>query len=241
MRYDDFDALSFDCYGTLIDWEAGILGVLRPWADRNGLSASDGDLLASFGRHESGEESADPVALYPEVLRRTMVRVGGDFDVTVTARDAADLGDSVPGWPAFPDSTAALADLRRRFRLVILSNVDRTSFRASNDRLGVAFDAIVTAEDVGSYKPDPGNFVALLATVDGLGIERGRLLHVAQSLYHDHVPAKAVGLRTAWIDRRRGREGPGATPVPVPGVEPDATFGSMAEFAAACATVPIRR
>ena len=241
MRYDEFDALSFDCYGTLIDWETGILGVLRPWAARNGVSATDADLLASFGRHESNAESGDPAPLYPEVLGRTMMRIGADFGVTVTAEDAAELGRSVPRWPAFPDSPAALADLHRRFRLVILSNVDRTSFRASNERLGVAFDAIVTAEDVGSYKPDPRNFAALLATVDGLGIERGRLLHVAQSLFHDHVPAKAAGLRTVWIDRHRGIGGRGATPAPAHGVQPDAVYGSMAELAAACATVPIRR
>lgn len=241
MALAAFDALSFDCYGTLIDWEAGILGVLRPWAAREGVVASDEELLGAFGRHESAEEAAGPATRYPEILRRTMRGVGLDLGGDVTDEDAARLGESVPDWPAFGDSSAALADLARRYRLIILSNVDRASFRASNDRLGVTFDAIVTAEDVGSYKPDPRNFAALLETVGRMGIAPGRLLHVAQSLYHDHVPARAAGLPTVWIDRRRGTGGWGATPAPTPGVEPDWVFGSMAEFAAACAAeVPPR-
>jgi 2-haloacid dehalogenase len=236
MRLDDCDALSFDCYGTLIDWETGILGVLRPWADRNGLAVTDGELLASFARHESREETAEPAPLYPEVLRRTMADIARELGAAASGEDAAALGRSVPEWPAFPDSSAALAELRRRYRLVVLSNVDRSSFRASNDRLGVEFDAVVTAEDVGSYKPDARNFDRLLATVRGMGIEPDRLLHVAQSLYHDHVPAKRAGLRTVWIDRRRGAEGWGATPRPSEDVHPDAVFASLADFAAACAT-----
>ncbi len=235
MRLSEFEALSFDCYGTLIDWEAGILAVLRPWADRSGIGASDEELLASFAAHESHEETASPGSLYPEILRRTMVQVGGEFGVAVSREDAARLGASVPGWPAFPDSPAALTDLAHRFQLIILSNVDRASFRGSNERLGVAFDAIVTAEDVGAYKPAARNFEALLATTRAMGIGPGRLLHVAQSLFHDHVPAKAAGLPTVWIDRRHGRAGSGATPRPEVSVEPDWVFGSMAEFAAACA------
>jgi putative hydrolase of the HAD superfamily len=234
MRLDEFDALSFDCYGTLIDWEAGILDVLRAWAARTGTAASDGDLLASFARHENAVEAADPVPPYPEVLRRTMRLIGRDLGVDVSPADAEALGSSVLDWPAFADSPAALAELARRYRLIILSNVDRGSFRASNDRLGVAFDLVITAEDVGSYKPDPRNFEALLDGVDGLGVAPSRLLHVAQSLYHDHVPAQRAGLRTVWIDRRHGTEGWGATPPPADAVRPDAVFVSMAAFAKAC-------
>ena len=235
MRFDAFDALSFDCYGTLIDWETGILAVLRPWAARNAVAADDGELLAAYARHENEAESAVPAPLYPEVLRRTMRAIGADFGVEVDPDDAVALGRSVPDWPAFADSPSALAALARRYRLIILSNVDRASFRASNRRLGVEFDLVLTAEDIGSYKPDARNFEALLAGAHDMGIAPERLLHVAQSLYHDHAPARRAGLRTAWIDRRRGAQGWGATPAPPEEVRPDATFASMADFAEACA------
>jgi FMN phosphatase YigB (HAD superfamily) len=126
-----------------------------------------------------------------------------------------------------------LARLKRRFRLIVLSNIDRTSFALSNARLGVEFDAIVTAQDVGSYKPDPRNFEALLRTAGELGVGEGRLVHVAQSLFHDNVPAKAIGLPTAWIDRRAGRAGSGATPAPPVDVRPDWTFPTLAALAEA--------
>ena len=149
-------------------------------------------------------------------------------------RSAARLAVSVPDWPAFADSADALARLATRYKLVILSNVDRQSFAGSNARLGVRFDAIITAQDVGSYKPSPRNFDVLVATVSGLGVADGRLLHVAQSLFHDHVPARAIGLPTAWIDRRGQRAGWGATPPPGIPVKPDFTFPTMDAFAAAC-------
>jgi 2-haloacid dehalogenase len=223
-------ALSFDCYGTLIDWEQGIVDALRPWLDASGVDLSDEELLAAFSEVESAEEGADP-SRYPEVLARVMHRLGQRFAVPVSDAEAAAFGASVPAWPAFPDSRDALARLARRFKLVILSNVDRASFARSNERLGVRFDAIVTAEDVGSYKPDPRNFAALLDTVAQLGVAPDELLHVAQSLFHDHVPAKAMGLSTVWIDRRSGRAGTGATPPPTVDVRPDWTFPSLAAFA----------
>jgi 2-haloalkanoic acid dehalogenase type II len=141
----------------------------------------------------------------------------------------------VPDWPAFPDSAAALAALAARYRLIILSNVDRDSFAASNRRLGVRFTSIITAQDVGSYKPEAANFSALLAEARRLGIGEGRLLHVAQSLFHDHGPAKQAGLPTAWINRRHARPGWGATPPPAAGVTPDWEFPTLAAFASAAA------
>jgi len=126
---------------------------------------------------------------------------------------------------------AWLRRLSRRYRLIILSNVDRASFAGSNERLGVTFSGIVTAEDVGSYKPSPRNFEALLREAARLGVAEGRLLHVAQSLFHDHVPAKAAGLPTVWIDRRKNAAGWGATPAPPTDVTPDLTFTSMQELA----------
>ena len=141
----------------------------------------------------------------------------------------------MPDWPAFPDSVEALSRLAQRYRLIILSNVDRASFAASNARLGVTFTGIVTAQDVGSYKPDPRNSDALAAEIDRLGIPRHKLLHVAQGLFHDHVPAKRAGLLTVWINRRHAEPGWGATPEPSAPVTPDWTFASMADFADAVA------
>lgn len=231
MNLYDVDALSFDCYGTLIDWEAGIASVLRSWADARGLAMSDEELLSAYAGHEATAERNHPGDLYPMVLARSMRALGTQFGVEVSDADAEQLGSSVPAWPAFDDSAEALRRLSRRYQLIILSNVDRSSFAASNARLGVRFDGIVTAEDVGSYKPDPRNFDALTREAERLGVRPGRLLHVAQSLFHDHVPARAAGLPTVWIDRRHADPGWGATPPPPAAVRPDRTFPSMAAFA----------
>ena len=157
---------------------------------------------------------ADGFEASPEVLARGMRLLGENLGAEVTGEDAARLARSVPGWPAFPDSHDALAALSRRFKLIILSNVDRVSFAGSNARLGVEFTSIITAQDVGSYKPSPRNFEALGGEAARLGIRPGGLLHVAQSLFHDHVPAKRAGLPTVWIHRRHDRGGWGATPQP---------------------------
>jgi 2-haloacid dehalogenase len=230
----DYDALSFDCYGTLIDWESGIAAVLMPWAHEHGIDLDADTLLERFAAAEAREEEQSPAARYPEILAATMRSIGEGLGEQVSEAECDRLARSVPDWPAFPDSGAALASLARHYRLIVLSNIDRESFAASNARLEVRFDAVVTAEDVGSYKPAQRNFEALLDAASRLGVGRERLLHVAQSLFHDHVPAKRLGLRTAWIDRRGERTGWGATPPPQAGVQPDWTFASMQEFAAAC-------
>jgi 2-haloacid dehalogenase len=233
VRISEFEAVSFDCYGTLIDWEAGLAAVLGPWARSRGLTLDDEALLAAYARHESQAESRQPAALYPDVLASSFTALGRELGADVTADDARRLARSVPDWPAFDDSPAALAALGRRFKLIILSNVDRRSFAGSNPRLGVTFDSVLTAEDIGSYKPSAQNFDALLAEARRLGVADGKLLHAAQSLFHDHVPAKRAGLATAWINRRHDRAGWGATPEPAAGVTPDWEFPSMAAFAAA--------
>ena len=228
MRLTDFDALSFDCYGTLIDWETGLQRGLTHVAALGPGNLDE--VLETYGEMEASAERQDPGLPYPKIVARSTVATGVKHGIVVPQELAAAVGDSVPEWPAFPDSADALARLQRRFRLIILSNVDRASFAGSNARLGVTFDAILTAEDIGSYKPDPRNFEALLARVQAMGIAPERLLHVAQSLFHDHVPAKAAGLATVWIDRRQGRAGHGATPL-AESVQPDWTFPSMAAFA----------
>src|SRR5215470_2526769 len=227
MEITDFEAISFDCYGTLIDWEAGLAAVLGPWARSRGVALDDEALLAAYARHEERAESSHPREPYPGILRRSLTALGHELGAEVTADDAQRLAGSVPDWPAFGDSAAALASLGRRFKLIILSNVDRASFAGSRQWLGVDFDSVLTAQDIGSYKPSPRNFDARL------GVAEGGLLHAAQSLFHDHVPAQRAGLRTAWINRRHGRPGWGATPAPPADVAPDWEFPSMAAFAAA--------
>jgi 2-haloacid dehalogenase len=228
---DDFAALSFDCYGTLIDWETGIAAVLQGWARAHGLAISDEELLTAYAAREAEAERARPNEPYPGILARSMRSLGETLGVPVVDAEAEALAVSVADWPAFPDSAEALQRLSRRYRLIILSNVDRRSFAGSNEHLGVRFTSIVTAEDVGSYKPSPRNFQALIAEAVRLGVGDGKLLHVAQSLFHDHLPANSAGLPTVWIDRRHARPGWGATPQPPAPVTPDWTFTSMAAFA----------
>ena len=235
MRLTEFQGMSFDCYGTLIDWEAGLAGVLTPWARSAGLDLDDEALLAAYSRHEAEAEDACPREEYPQILARSMRALGSELGSQVSPDDAQLLARSVPDWPAFADSADALAALSRRFKLIILSNVDRASFAASNQRLGVEFSAVITAQDVGSYKPSPRNFASLLNEATRLGIQDGKLLHVAQSLFHDHVPAQRAGLRTVWINRRMGRPGWGATPAPPAPVVPDWEFPSIAALACAVA------
>jgi len=229
----DYEVLTFDCYGTLIDWEAGIWAALQPLLDANEADIERSDALVAFGELETEQEAATPALLYPEIL----TRVHENLATKIGLRTSDDLdrafGASVPEWPSFPDSTASLADLGERYRLVILSNVDRRSFAASNERLAVTFDAVYTAEDIGSYKPDPANFDYLLDRLEhDLGIHPESTLHVAQSLFHDHAPAKAAGLDTVWIDRQRLSDGGewGATRKLDHQPQPDHVFFDLADL-----------
>ncbi|MEY2523107.1 MAG: 2-haloacid dehalogenase [Ilumatobacteraceae bacterium] len=233
MDLTKYAALSFDCYGTLIDWEAGILGVLGAWTTELGLDIADDRLLATYAEHESATEREHPLWLYPAILAEAFGRTGRSLGVGVDETWAGRLGDSVADWPAFSDSSAALAALAEHYRLIIVSNVHRAGFAASNIRLQADFAAIITAEDVGAYKPADNHFVALDRTLVELGIERTQLLHVAQSLFHDHVPARRRGLTSIWINRRNDRSGWGATPEPSDEYSYALEFASMGEFAAA--------
>ncbi len=229
MNLADFDALTFDCYGTLIDWERGILEILRPWADRNGLTVADEQLLAVFARAEAEVESRPPFRAYTEILRLVMAEIASAFGLTASLSECDEFADSVGGWPPFPDTVAALRELRDRYRLIVVSNVDHRSFSATQRLLGSPFHAAVLAEDVGAYKPDHAMFHRAVETAADLGVSRERILHVAQSLYHDHVPAAALGIPSVWVDRRAGRPG-GATKTPDRAVHPALTVSSMAEL-----------
>jgi 2-haloacid dehalogenase len=230
LDYGAFDALTFDCYGTLIDWETGILAGLRTALGPVGADAADDELLESYANAEATLE-VGPYLRYREILARGAEAIASSLAVKLSPEAAAAFGGSVADWPAFPDSHDALVRLKGRFRLGVLTNCDDDLFAASNQRLGVDFDWVVTAQQVGSYKPDERNFAALLERLGADGVTPERILHVAQSLYHDHAPAQRLGLRSVWIDRRHGRAGAGATPPAE--ARPDATFVSMADFAAA--------
>ena len=227
LDYGRFDALTFDCYGTLIDWETGIVAAIRRVLAPRGLEAADDELLEVFAGLEATAE-AGPYLPYRAILDRCVRGVAARYDIEVGDDDAAIFADSVGDWPAFPDSSAALAALATRFRLGVITNCDDDLFARSAARLGTTFDWVVTAQSVGSYKPDPRNFEVALARI---GLPRERILHVAQSLFHDHVTAGRLGFTTVWIDRRHDRPGSGATPPAE--AAPDATFPDMASFAAA--------
>lgn len=232
MAFDleSISTLSFDCYGTLIDWERGILATLRPWAERRDVRASDDELLGAFAASEPAAEEADPGALYSEILKNVMERIAHSLGAPCDDDDRRALAQSVGRWPAFDDTSAALARLKRHCRLVILSNVDHRSLNGTLPRLGIEIDAIVTAEDVGAYKPDRRMFDALGNALEGLGADAASHLHVAQSLYHDIAPARGLGYQTCWVDRRAGRAG-GATPPAPRDATPHLAVTSLKELA----------
>jgi 2-haloalkanoic acid dehalogenase type II len=235
LNLSPFKVLTFDCYGTLIDWEQGILGELRPWTARHGLAIDDNTLLETFGKTEAECEAEAPQSLYSEILSEVLRRLARRWHVEPGANEASDFGQSVRRWPAFPDSPDALRQLQEHYKLVILSNVDHASYAFSEAKLGVKFDLVCTAQDIGSYKPDPRNFTFAIGKVkEAFGVDASGILHVAQSLFHDIVPAKAVGLRTAWVNRRKQAGGWGATPPPPTlgeAARPDLEVDSMRELA----------
>jgi 2-haloacid dehalogenase len=230
MQLTDFNVLTFDCYGTLIDWESGIVTALQPLLARAGQSLAREAVLTMFSQHETLLEHANPTLRYSELLARVHDELATGWGVAPDAAESQRFGASVGDWPAFPDTVASLRYLQQHYKLVILSNVDRDSFRTTRPRLGVTFDAIYTAEDVGSYKPDPRNFVYLIEHLAAMGIDKSAILHTAQSLFHDHAPANAGGLASAWIDRRHDVAGWGATAAPPADVHYDFRFISLAEM-----------
>ena len=235
----DYAVLTFDCYGTLIDWETGIWDALQPLIAGNRRSDVTRDAgLQAFARFEHLQERATPDLRYPKLLSRVHRNIAESFDMESNEELDNAFGASVPLWPAFPDSADALRFLARHYRLVVLSNVHRDGFAASNRKLGVEFDAVHTAEDIGSYKPADANFEYLLARLKAdLGQDGSNVLHTAQSLYHDHGPANRFGLANAWIDRQHLSEGGGWGATEEVGTRPraDFVFFSMAEMAAAVA------
>jgi 2-haloacid dehalogenase len=207
LDFDRFDVLTFDCYGTLIDWERGLLDALRGPMASHGIADSDDVLLESFARHEAAAE-AGPYRTYREILGEVLEAMLAERGAAAEADERQAFGGSVAGWPPFPDSTAALARLHDRFKLGVITNCDDDLFGATTRRLRVTFDPVVTAEQAQRYKPSHRNFEMAF---ERLNLPRGQILHVAQSLFHDHVPARELGLSSVWVDRRQDRPGSGAT------------------------------
>jgi 2-haloacid dehalogenase len=201
MKLTDFDALTFDVYGTLIDWEPSIIAFLERWAKRHGVAARGDDLLIAFDRARAEIQKIRPALLYPDVLRRCFERISAAFDVAVDRDDRESFARTPHDWPAYPDSGAGLKALQKRVKIGALSNIDDASLRSSCGKMGIAFDVVVTAERVGAYKPDWPHFNAALADLEALGIPRSRVLHVGQSLRADIAPANRLGLNCAWVHR----------------------------------------
>lgn len=231
MRLRDFSTLTFDCYGTLIDWESGIVAALEPLTSKLAGRFSRDQILEAYARQEYAQEQATPARRYSDVLATVYRRLAEQWGVPVPWKDCLAFGDSIRHWPAFPDSAEALGYLKQHYKLVILSNVDDASFAHSNEKLGVDFDAVYTAEDIGSYKPDRRNFDYMLARLADLGVAKGDILHTAESLFHDHQPANAFGLASCWIYRRHDKQGYGATRDPGTMPKLDFRFNSLKELA----------
>jgi 2-haloacid dehalogenase len=230
MRLTDFDTLTFDCYGTLIDWETGMVEALKPLTGRVERPLSRDEILQAHARHESSQQLYTPAKRYQDLLAVVYKRLAEEWGVAASHEECVEYGRSIRDWPAFADSAGALQYLKKYYRLVILSNVDDESFSHSNRKLQVEFDAIYTAEDIGSYKPSPRNFEYMLEKLAGLGVRKEKILHTAESLFHDHKPANEHGLANCWIFRRYAQEGFGATMNPVGMPTFDFRFDSMADL-----------
>ncbi|AUB42687.1 haloacid dehalogenase [Nostoc flagelliforme CCNUN1] len=198
-----YKALTFDCYGTLIDWENGILGVLKPLLLAHNTNLDDAQILELFAEFEAELEKGDYIK-YREVLKRVVQKFGERFGFEPTADELNSLADSIQDWLPFSDTIEALKTLKQKFKLVIISNVDDDLFAFSAKHLQVEFDQIITAEQAKSYKPSLNNFRLAIERID-LPLEQ--ILHVAASVYHDIVTAKSLGLSTVWVNRRAVQKG----------------------------------
>lgn len=207
LRFSRFEVLSFDCYGTLIDWENGILDALKPLLRRRGVVLSDGKILALYGEIEPALQRGRYLK-YSAVLAGVVAEFGRRFGFKPSPRELLCLSGSLKNWKPFPDTVPSLRRLRRRYKLAIISNVDRDLFAHTAKRLNIPFDWVITAEEAGAYKPSHRIFRLALSR---LGVLRDRLLHVGQSLYHDAIPARSLGIKMVWINRREGKKGFGAT------------------------------
>jgi 2-haloacid dehalogenase len=229
MDFSRFTTISFDCYGTLIDWESGILPVVRAVLASHGQSLSDAALLELYGEFEAQAESG-PYQSYRDVLQAVVRAFANRLHFEASSGEIRSLAESVPAWPPFPDTVQALRELQKHYKLVVISNIDDDLFAETRKHLGVEFDGVITAQQAKSYKPSINNFQIALRT---LALSSDRLLHAAQSIYHDVVPARSLGISTVWVNRKSARPGIGA--VRVSAGQPDLEVPDLASLAAATA------
>jgi len=225
--FSRFEILTFDCYGTLINWEAGILSALHRMLSAHAKKVDDATLLQLYGDFEQRSEQP-PFRPYREVLASVVRQFGEELRFTPTPAEIQSLPDSLSTWRPWPDTVAALHQLKTRFRLAILSNVDDDLFATTRPQLGVEFDEVITAQQAQAYKPSLKLFELALSRIDA---PAHRVLHVGQSIYHDVVPAQALGLATVWVNRPSARPGVGA--VKAAEAKPDLTVTSLEELASA--------
>ena len=228
LDFNRFEILTFDCYGTLINWEEGILRCLHRVLAAHGKDADDITILQHYGDFEACAEQGE-YRCYREVLQSVVRQFGEQSGFTPTNQEVRSLPESLAEWKQWPDTVTALRELQRRFRLVIVSNVDDDLFAATRPQLGVEFDRIITAQQAGAYKPSLKVFELALSRI---GVPAHRVLHVGQSLYHDVIPAQSLGLATVWVNRPSARTGVGA--VKAVEAHPDLQVSSLADLAAAC-------
>lgn len=231
IEFDKFKAVTFDCYGTLIDWESGITQLVRPWLNAINPAIPTDLVITSFALHQAKHQQTRPTLLYPEVLARTWKDIERTFGWPENPDHAAKFAASVPDWPAFADTIESLKYLSHFYKLVILSNIDNASLSGTMRRhLGVPFELTITAEDVSSYKPGLPHFIRAIEQLAAKGIAKDEILHVAQSKHHDVKPGRELGLTTVWVNRRHDRAGSGATLATE--AEPHLTVNSLAELVA---------
>ena len=226
LDFGRFEILTFDCYGTLINWEAGILPTLHHILSAHSKHIDDATLLKLYGDFELRAEQP-PFKPYRQVLGSVVRQFGDELGFTPTAEEIRSLAESLPTWKPWPDTVAALRQLKTRFRLAILSNVDDDLFEGTQPQLEVVFDEVVSAQQARAYKPSLELFELALRRIKA---PAHRVLHVGQSIYHDVVPAQALGLATVWVNRPSARPGVGA--VISADARPDMTVTSLEELAA---------
>lgn len=226
LDFSRFEVLTFDCYGTLINWEAGILSALHRVLSAHGKKIDDAVLLKLYGDFEQLSEQGE-FRPYRQVLESVVRRFGAQLGFSPTAEEARSLADSLPSWEPWPDTVAALRQLSTRYRLAIVSNVDDDLFATTRPKLGVEFAEVITAQQALAYKPSLKIFELALSRIHA---PAHRVLHVGQSIYHDVMPAQALGLTAVWVNRPSARPGVGA--VKAAEAKPDLEVSSMAELAA---------
>jgi len=225
LDFNRFEILTFDCYGTLINWELGILAAMHRVLLAHGKTVDDATLLKLYGDFEARAEQGQ-FQPYREVLQSIVFQFGAELGFTPMPIEARLLSESLGKWSPWPDTVSALRRLKARYRLAILSNVDDDLFAATRSQLEVEFDEVVTAQQAQAYKPSMRMFELALSRIDA---PAHRVLHVGQSIYHDVIPAQALGLATVWVNRPSARPGPGA--VREAQAKPDLTVRSLAELA----------